>query len=121
MSVVWAGEEGGEELFPRLQHAMVQPEPAPPPGSTGATATSQIAFRHFLGHLQHMKERSKVPLEVLPPYSMPKPMPGMDPYKGCILRVKYEWMERIEADGAGCWEEGRRHARARAAQTSASH
>ena len=60
-------------------------------------------------------------MEVLPPLDVPNQVSGtVDPYRRCIMRVKREWMERIEADGAGCWEEGRRHAVARAKSSQIS-
>ena len=114
-------EEAGDDFFPRLQHAMVQPHPAPPPGLTGENAMANLVFRDFLAHLQRIAERAKVPMEVLPPLDVPNQVSGtVDPYRRCIMRVKREWMERIEADGAGCWEEGRRHAVARAKSSQIS-
>ena len=66
---------------------------------------AHLAFRDFLVYLQRMKERAKVPVAILPPLEIPKMVPGVDPHRMCILRVKDEWQERIEVDGPGCWEE----------------
>ncbi|KAI0723787.1 hypothetical protein C8T65DRAFT_627432 [Cerioporus squamosus] len=96
-------ETASEEYFPHLQQVMIQPHPAPPP--VRASTTAHLAFRDFLVHLQRIRERAKVPVLVLPPLEIPKMVPGVDPHRMCILRVKAEWQERIEADGAGCWEE----------------
>ena len=82
---------------------MVQPHPAPPPAP--AATTAHLAFRDFLTHLERSKERARVPMVVLPPLEMPKIVPGVDPRWMCIMRVKKEWMERVEGEGAGCWEE----------------
>ncbi|TFK91780.1 hypothetical protein K466DRAFT_481971 [Polyporus arcularius HHB13444] len=111
-------ETASEEYFPHLQQVMIQPHPAPPP--VRANTTAHLAFRDFLVYLQRIKERAKVPVAVLPPLEIPKMVPGVDPHRMCILRVKHEWQERIEADGAGCWEE-RPHSHAMKSQAQQSH
>ncbi|TBU35497.1 hypothetical protein BD311DRAFT_813011 [Dichomitus squalens] len=97
------GDQGSDEFFAHLQHVMIEPHPAPPPAPV--TTTAHLAFRDFLAHLERSKERARVPVAVLPPLEMPKMVAGMDPHRTCIMRVKREWMERVEGEGAGCWEE----------------
>ncbi|KAI0636392.1 hypothetical protein C8Q77DRAFT_1051140 [Trametes polyzona] len=92
------------DSFPRLQSVMIQPCPAPPP--TARMTAGHIAFRDFLVYLQRLAERARVPVKVLPPLEMPKPVPGTDPQQMCIHRVEREWIERVEGDGDGCWREG---------------
>lgn len=67
---------------------------------------AHLAFRDFLTYLQRVAERARVPVRVLPPLEMPKPVPGTDPQQKCIYRVKREWLDRVEGDGDGCWQEG---------------
>ena len=112
------GETAAEEYFPHLQQVMIQPHPAPPP--VRASTMAHLAFRDFLVHLQRMKERAKVPVAILPPLEIPKMVPGVDPHRMCILRVKAEWQERIESDGPGCWEE-RPHSHAMKLHSQQSH
>ncbi|KAH9848924.1 hypothetical protein C2E23DRAFT_738508 [Lenzites betulinus] len=96
--------ENEPDCFPRLQSVVIQPCPAPPPALR--MGPSHIAFRDYLVHLQRVAERARVPVRVLPPLEMPKPVPGADPQQKCIMRVKTEWLDRVEGDGDGCWQEG---------------
>ncbi|KAI0820183.1 hypothetical protein BC628DRAFT_921057 [Trametes gibbosa] len=96
--------ENEPDSFPHLQSVVVQPCPAPPPAAR--MGPTHLAFRDYLAHLQRVAERARVPVRVLPPLEMPKPVPGMDPQQKCIHRVKKEWLDRVEGDGDGCWQEG---------------
>ncbi len=67
--------------------------------------TALLAFREFLAYLERLKERAKAPVVVLPPVEMSKVIPGVDRHRTCIMRLKRQWMERIEGEGLGCWDD----------------
>ncbi|KAI0780449.1 hypothetical protein BD413DRAFT_488959 [Trametes elegans] len=93
-------DERRSRAFPHLQHAILEPHPAPPPHGP-----AHAAFCAFLAHLAALAARARVPVRVLPPFDARKPLPpGMDP--PWIRRVRHEWMDRVEREGAGCWREG---------------
>ncbi|KAM5538064.1 hypothetical protein V8D89_008261 [Ganoderma adspersum] len=98
------GDQAAEESFPHLQHVTIQPNVAPAPSHSNMAAF--IAFREFLAYLERLKERAKAPVVVLPPVEQSIIFPGVDRHQACIKRLKRQWMERVEGEGPGCWEDG---------------
>ncbi|KAI0362645.1 hypothetical protein OH77DRAFT_1515840 [Trametes cingulata] len=88
------------ECFPKLKYAIIEPHPAPPPCVQMSAA--HLVFRDFLGYLDSLAERSRVPVKVLPPCKIPPPPPGTISLQMCITRVKKIWLERV-VEGDGCW------------------
>ncbi|PIL24417.1 hypothetical protein GSI_14171 [Ganoderma sinense ZZ0214-1] len=98
------GDHAAEEYFPHLQHVTIQPNSAPVPSNSNVDAF--VEFREFLEYLERLKERAKAPVVVLPPVEQSIIYPGVDRRLVCLRRLKRQWMERLEGEGPGCWEEG---------------
>ncbi|KAI0723809.1 hypothetical protein C8T65DRAFT_89798 [Cerioporus squamosus] len=87
------------DVFPHLRQVVIQPVPPPP----AATETPlQLSYRDFVAHLRRSSDKARVDVLLLPPMDMPKPGPGADPSRGCILKLQAAWMDRIEG-GDGVW------------------
>ncbi|KAI0748362.1 hypothetical protein C8Q80DRAFT_1103938 [Daedaleopsis nitida] len=99
------GDSAPEEFFPHLQHIIIQAQPAPPAARSSTTAA--LVYRDFLAHVQKLAEKAKAPVTVQPPLEIPEMVPGVDPHKICVMKLKTEWMERIEINGSRYWEQPR--------------
>ncbi|KAI0748414.1 hypothetical protein C8Q80DRAFT_737766 [Daedaleopsis nitida] len=90
-------------VFPHLEQVVVQPHPGPPPNPDGRPSTMALSYRDFLAHLRKSARKARVPVVLLPAMEAPNPAQGVDPSRGCILRLRGVWMNRIEG-GPGVWD-----------------
>ncbi|RDX46933.1 hypothetical protein OH76DRAFT_810998 [Lentinus brumalis] len=87
------------DVFPHLRQVVIQPVP-PAPAATDAPLL--LSYRDFTARLRKSADKARVDVLLLPPMDMPKPAPGADPSRGCILKLQGVWMDRIEG-GDGVW------------------
>ena len=83
-----------EELFPHLEQVVIQPKPGPTPGARQDTA--ELSYRDFISHIRKAAAKARVPVVLLPPMELPKMTPGMDPSRGCIMKLRGVWQQAIE-------------------------
>ncbi|KAI1788382.1 hypothetical protein LXA43DRAFT_643103 [Ganoderma leucocontextum] len=83
-----------EDLFPHLEQVVIQPRPGPSPGARQDTA--ELSYRDFVNHIRKSAAKARVPVLLLPPMDLPKLAPGMDPSRGCIMKLRGVWQQAIE-------------------------
>ncbi|TBU50263.1 hypothetical protein BD309DRAFT_498620 [Dichomitus squalens] len=88
------GTSAPEDVFPHLEKVVIQPNPGPPLGTRQGTA--ELSYRDFLSHLRRSITKARVPVLLLPPMELPKVAPGVDPSRGCIMKLRSVWQSAIE-------------------------
>ena len=88
------GTSTPEDLFPHLQQVVIQPIPGPSPGTRQGTA--ELSYRDFISYIRKSAAKARVPVVLLPPMELPKMAPGMDPSRGCIMKLRGVWQQAIE-------------------------
>ena len=88
------GTSAPEDLFPHLEQVVIQPRPGPTPSTHQGTA--ELSYRDFVNHIRKSAAKARVPVLLLPSMELPKQASGMDPSRGCIMKLRGVWQQAIE-------------------------
>ena len=85
-----------------MQEIVIQPLAMPPPGLTDHGSVQRV-YNELCDKLREAVNDARFQALLLVPLMMPQDTKHQDLSFGCVIRMEYEWLARIEG-GEGCWD-----------------